>query len=88
MSDDWMPITPTTPALETAIVADSSNMRFAQWRHGPEYECCGSIGGGWTDVDTGRGLHFLPTHYQPLPDLPTDTTVVYYGGPRGGDMAR
>jgi hypothetical protein len=47
-------------------------MRVAYWQSGLEYQCHGSIGGGWIDFyrpNTGpKGLQFAPTHCQPLPE--------------------
>ena len=70
----WTPISERHRASQDLmwVTAKGSPIRIAFWAPGKQYECLGSVGGGWIDYyrpNTGpKGLQFLPTHCQPLPE--------------------
>ncbi len=74
MSSEWRPIA-EAPKGRIIWLSDGGCMRLGYWRDGAEFECHGSVGGGWRDFahcDVGypRDLAFAPTYWQPAPEPP------------------
>jgi hypothetical protein len=69
----WMPIE-TAPKTGIIWLANYYSMRLGFWRKGKQFECHGSIGGGWADKALAEALgpcdlRFTPTKWQPTPTL-------------------
>ena len=80
----WMPIETAakdggTAKTSTYVwLSNGTSMRVGFWMSGEEFENHGSIGGGWRDLSMAESgfasdLRFKPTHWQPVPLLPSPT---------------
>lgn len=81
----WQDIS-TAPKDRTYVwVSNGFSQRIAFWMEGKEYECQGSVGGGWRDLalaERCRGtadLMFAPTHWCHLPVPPTRMIADQHG---------
>ena len=76
-TNGWMPINDEAKAAHVYVwLSNGRSMRLGFWQAGKQHENQGSIGGGWCDLcgseqlNSRTDLHFLPTHWQPLPKPP------------------
>jgi len=73
--ESWQPIE-TAPKDGSYIwLGNENSIRIGFWASGIQYECRGTVGGGWRDLilhDTGNpcDLPFKPTHWKPVPNTP------------------
>ena len=76
----WQPIE-TQPKGHITWLGNESNITTGFWKEGKEYEIPDSgAGGGWIKFET-EGVHFKslwfePTHWRPVPTLPTEPDAI------------